>query len=62
MTQYRIYVTDLTKAQQALTNEGIASTIQGTCLTTSYEAEKKMELIMLLNKARIVVYDIEEAQ
>lgn len=60
MTQYRIYVTDLAKAQQALTSEGIESMIQGTYLSTKYEAEKKMELIMLLNKARIVVYDIEE--
>ena len=29
-------------------------------LETSYETGKKMELIMMLNKARIIVYDIEE--
>lgn len=57
---YQIYVTDLSKAQQALTNEGITSRIQGMYVETSYETGKKMELIRLLNKARIVVYDIEE--
>lgn len=62
MTHYRISVTDLAKAQQALTNEGITSTIQGAYLAVSYEGNKNMELIRILNKARIVVYDIEEVE
>ena len=60
MMQYRIYVTDLAKAQQALTNKGIQSMIQGMYLATNYEAGKTMELIMLLNKAHVIIYDIEE--
>lgn len=62
MRHYQISVTDLSKAHQALTNEGITNSIQGPYLAVACAEEKKMELIIVLNKARIIVYDIEDVQ
>ena len=45
MKQYRIYVPDLTNAQQVFLDEGIDSTIQSTYLATSYEADKKSSIL-----------------
>lgn len=60
MREYKIYVTDLTKAQLALSELGLNSTIYNTYLKTSCEESKKMDVIKHLNKAQIIVYDIEE--
>ena len=60
MREYKIYVTDLTKAQLALSEIEISSTVYNTYLSISCKESEKMDVIKHLNKARIVVYDIEE--
>ena len=59
LKQFKVYVTDLTLAQKALSEIGLNATINGTFLTTECEESRKMEIIKHLNKSRVVVYDIE---
>lgn len=59
MKQFKVYVTDLSAAQKALTEIGMEATVGSTYLTVECEEARKMEMITQLNKSRVVVYDIE---
>ena len=58
--QFRMYVTNITQAINVLRNEGITATADGTSIKLSIPEEQKTNLILLLNKEKVVVYDIEE--
>ena len=59
LKQFKVYVTDLTLAKEALAEIGLNATINHTYLTIDCEESRKMEIILHLNKSRVVVYDIE---
>ena len=58
--QFRMYVTNITQAINVLRNEGITATTEGTSIKLSIPEEQKTNIILLLNKEKVVVYDIEE--
>ena len=58
--QFRMYVTNITQAINVLRNEGITVTAEGTSIKLSIPEEQKTNIILLLNKEKVVVYDIEE--
>lgn len=60
LKKYKVYVTDLSQAQAALAELNIPVTLFSTYLTFECEEQQKMDVILHLNKARVVVYDIEE--
>lgn len=57
---FRMYVTNITQAINVLREVGIASTADGTYIRFRIPEKKKTEIILLLNKKQVVVYDIEE--
>lgn len=58
--QFRMYVTNITQAINVLRNEGITAVAEGTSIKLSIPEEQKTNTILLLNKEKVVVYDIEE--
>ena len=58
--QFHIYVTNITKAINVLRNEGITATAESSSIKLSIPEEQKTNIILLLNKEKVVVYDIEE--
>ena len=58
--QFRMYVTNITQAINVLRNEGIAATPNDTGIQLSIPEEQKTNIILLLNREKVVVYDIEE--
>ena len=58
--QFHIYVTNITKAINVLRNEGITATAESSSIKFSIPEEQKTNIILLLNKEKVVVYDIEE--
>lgn len=58
-TMYKLYVTDLSKAYQVLAGEGYDCEPKGTFLQVRAEASQKMDIIKKINKAHIVMLDIE---
>ncbi|WP_042473560.1 hypothetical protein [Bacillus ndiopicus] len=61
MQTYKIYVTNISQALAALKEEGYVGKDSGTFIEITFDPNQKMSVIMLLNKHKIVVYDIEEA-
>ncbi|KYG92111.1 hypothetical protein MHH70_03395 [Metasolibacillus sp. FSL H7-0170] len=61
MQTYKIYVTNISQALTALKEEGYEGKDSGTFIEVAFDPNQKMSVIMLLNKHKIVVYDIEEA-
>ena len=58
--QFRMYVTNITQAINVLQNGGITASAEGTSIKFSIPEEQKTNTILLLNKEKVVVYDIEE--
>jgi hypothetical protein len=58
--EFRMYVTNITQAITVLREAGITALSNGTFIRLSIPEEKKTEVILLLNKEKVVVYDIEE--
>ena len=55
-----MYVTNITKAINVLRNEGITVTAESSSIKFSIPEEQKTNIILLLNKEKVVIYDIEE--
>ena len=60
MTQYKIHVTNISQAVTVLTSNGYEAVDGGTYVQFQANKEQKMDIIVLLNKHNIVLYDIEE--
>ena len=58
--QFRMYVTNITQAINVLRNEGITAITDGTSIKFGVPEEQKTNIILLLNKEEVAVYDIEE--
>ena len=58
--QFRMYVTNITQAIHVLRNEGITATAESSSIKFNIPEEQKTNIILLLNKEKVVVYDIEE--
>lgn len=57
---YRVYVTNIDAALTVLRELGIAASTNGTGVSFTLAETKKMDVIVALNSAKVVVYDIEE--
>ena len=55
-----MYVTNITQAINVLRNEGITAIAEGPSIKFSIPEEQKTNIILLLNKEKVVIYDIEE--
>ena len=58
--QFRMYVTNITQAINVLRNEGITAIAEASSINLSMPEDQKTNVILLLNKEKVVVYDIEE--
>lgn len=58
--QFRMYVTNITQAINVLQKEGITAIAEASSIKFSMPEEQKTNIILLLNKEKVVVYDIEE--
>ena len=58
-TTYKLYVTDLTKAQHTLKEKGYACEPKATYLEVIADSTQKMDIIKIVNSAKIVMLDIE---
>ena len=58
--QFRMYVTNITQAINALQKEGITAIAEASSIKFNVPEEQKMNIILLLNREKVVVYDIEE--
>ena len=58
--QFRMYVTNITQAINVLQKEGIIAIAEASSIKFSIPEEQKTNIILLLNKEKVVVYDIEE--
>ena len=58
--QFRMYVTNITQAINVLQKEGITAIAEASSIKFSMPEEQKTNTILLLNKEKVVVYDIEE--
>ena len=60
MIQYRICVTNISHAINVLVQNGYKAINGGSYVEFKASKESKMEVVLLLNKHNVVVYDIEE--
>lgn len=60
MKTFRIYVTNISQAFNVLAENGYNVSEGATYVEINVEENKKMDLITLLNRAKVVLYDIEE--
>ena len=58
--QFRMYVTNITQAINVLQKEGITAIAEASSIKFSVPEDEKTNIILLLNKEKVVVYDIEE--
>lgn len=58
--QFRMYVTNISQAINVLQKEGIKAIAEASSIRFSIPEDQKMNSILLLNKEKVVVYDIEE--
>ncbi|MGM9949602.1 MAG: hypothetical protein ACI33P_05725 [Lysinibacillus sp.] len=58
--EFRMYVTNITQAISVLREAGIEASTFGTAIKLHIPEEGKTDVIVLLNKEKVVVYDIEE--
>ena len=61
MKTFRIYVTNISQAFTVLAENGYNVTEGATYVEIHVDENKKMDLITLLNRAKVILYDIEEA-
>lgn len=57
---FRMYVTNITQAISVLREAGVEAAADGTSIKLSVPEQTKTDVIVLLNKEKVVVYDIEE--
>ena len=58
--QFRMYVTNISQAINVLQKEGITAIAEASSIRFSIPEDQKTNSIILLNKEKVVVYDIEE--
>ena len=58
--QFRMYVTNITQAINVLQKEGITAIAEASSIRFSVPEDEKTNIILLLNKEKVVIYDIEE--
>lgn len=58
--QFRMYVTNISQAINVLQKEGITAIAEASSIRFSIPEDQKTNSILLLNKEKVVVYDIEE--
>ena len=58
--QFRMYVTNISQAINVLQKEGITAIAEASSIRFSIPEDQKTKSILLLNKEKVVVYDIEE--
>jgi hypothetical protein len=61
MKRFRIYVTNISQAYNVLAENGYNVTEGATHVEIHVNENKKMDVVTLLNRAKVVLYDIEEA-
>lgn len=57
---YRLYVTNIDQALSVLKDLDITASSNGTGIAFAISEAQKMDVVIRLNKEKIVVYDIEE--
>ena len=60
MKTYRIYVTNISQAYSVLTQSEFQVSEGASFVEMTIDPARKMDAITLLNRARVVLYDIEE--
>lgn len=60
MKTFRIYVTDKSQALSVLEASEFEAKDGATYVEVSIQPEQKMDVITLLNRQKVVLYDIEE--
>lgn len=58
--QFRMYVTNISQAINVLQKEGTNAIAEASSIRFSIPEDQKTNIILLLNKEKVVVYDIEE--
>lgn len=61
MKVFRIYVTNISHAFNVLAGEGYQATEGSSYVEVHIDEHQKMDVITLLNRAKVILYDIEEA-
>lgn len=61
MKVFRIYVTNISHAFNVLAGDGYQATKGGTYVEIHIDEYQKKDVITLLNRAKVILYDIEEA-
>ncbi len=57
---FRMHVTNITQAISVLKEVGVESATDGTSIKLRVSEQTKTDVIILLNKENVVVYDVEE--
>ena len=57
---FRMYVTNITQAISVLREAGVEAAADGTSIKLRVPEQTKTDVIVLLNKENVVVYDVEE--
>ena len=58
--EFRLNVTNITQAISVLREAGVEASADGTSIKLRIPEQTKTDVIVLLNKEKVVVYDVEE--
>ena len=58
--EFRLNVTNITQAISVLRKAGVEASVDGTSIKLRVPEQTKTDVIVLLNKEKVVVYDVEE--
>ena len=58
--EFRLNVTNITQAISVLREAGVEASADGTSIKLRVPEQTKTDVIVLLNKEKVVVYDVEE--
>ena len=58
--EFRLNVTNITQAISVLRKAGVEAAADGTSIKLRVPEQTKTDVIVLLNKEKVVVYDVEE--
>ncbi len=58
--EFRLNVTNVTQAISVLREVGVEASVDGTSIKLRVPEQTKTDVIVLLNKEKVVVYDVEE--
>ena len=58
--EFRMSVTNITQAISVLSEAGIEASTDGTAIKLRVPEQTKTDAIVLLNKEKVIIYDIEE--